>query len=155
MEHIEKVREAKKTRNHLSSIQESQIANLVHKKCIERNYDRENYLNMTGSELFFIVYDFNDVSLVVIPEDRAPLLISEQDILMLNSLEMVTNPFRMLFLKEFLNVDKMTFKQYYLVRLDVVSSIEDLTSSDLAYYGYEEFSNYREWIKGLILFSKA
>jgi len=69
------------------SCQESQIESFIYKQCIKKKYPRKDYTVRNKDEVYFIVSDFINVGLIKNPEDERPLIISQEEIGFLPSLE--------------------------------------------------------------------
>ena len=92
-EHIEKVRLIVANRTHLGLIQEKQIWSFIHRNCIEKEYVREKYLGLEQNELYLIAFDLPKVGIIINPLDNKPILICDDDIIQLFSIEAVIDPY--------------------------------------------------------------
>jgi hypothetical protein len=110
----------------LAKVQDEEIWTFIYDHCVSRQYRRAKYLKLEPDELYLIVFDFVKVGLVVDPNDSNPVLLNEQESLSLPSVEVVTNPFRMLFLEQWQSAQVSFPRQYFLVRSDVVGSLASL-----------------------------
>jgi hypothetical protein len=82
---------------------------------------------MDENELFFIMSDFAKVGLIVDPVDQKPIVLGSDDIVIpLSSIEIVENPFRMMFLQMLQQEDPNPYMEHRLVRLDVITSVSEL-----------------------------
>jgi len=152
--YIKSVEQRLMKQSQLTKIQEKQIADFVFSKCIEQIYPRENYTKLESEQIYFIAFDLVDIGLIVDPSNMAPILVSDDDIVELSSLEVISNPFRLMFLEELQQIEKKMLGLNFLIRVDVVYLMEELLDSfeneGDEYGDTSTIKNHREYLRSLI-----
>ena len=131
-EHLERVKQAVIRKTQLARIQQMQIADFIYRHCIKRHYPREKYVKLEPDHIYFIAFDLVKIGLIVDPTDMNPILVSEDESIELLSLEVISNPFRLMFWEEWQRTEKTLFGQHFLTRVDVASAVGKLPDRSLA-----------------------
>lgn len=125
-DHINKVQQIVASRTDLGLIQEKQIWSFIYRHCIAQKYLREEYLKLKHNKLYFIVFDLSEIGLICDPADARPILICDKDIVELFSIEVINNPYRMMFIEEWQLLKETPYTNHYLIRVDITISVGEL-----------------------------
>lgn len=131
-EHLERVKQTVTKKMQLARIQEMQITTFIYCHCIKQHYPREKYIKLEPDSIYFIAFDLVKIGLIVDPTDMKPLLVSDDESIELLSLEVISNPFRLMFWEEWQKTEKTLSGQHFLVRIDIASAVGELPDRSLA-----------------------
>lgn len=131
-EHLERVKQAVTRKTRLARIQEMQIAAFIYHHCMKWHYPREKYVKLEPGHIYFIAFDLVKIGLIVDPTDMKPILVSDDESIELLSLEVISNPLRLMFWEEWQRTEKTLSGQHFLVRVDVTSVVGELPDRSLA-----------------------
>jgi hypothetical protein len=125
--HTENVRVAVAAKDTLRTAQEVVITAFMHEHFIEKPYDREKYVAQPNDSLYMIAWDLLRIGVITDPTDNLPVLVNNADLPRLCAIEVVSDPFRLMFLEEQQRHDKTKALQHYaLIRLDIADVVGTL-----------------------------
>ncbi len=106
--------------------QEAQVQAFVKQHCLEEEYHNDCRTTHPVDRLFMIFFDFQRTGLVVNPDSQLPLLVTERECDELPSVEMISTTARTMYLMDLSEAERSQIGKYFLLRVDVMSSIGDL-----------------------------
>lgn len=128
-DHIKHVEQVVASKIHLARIQEMQITAFIYRYCIKQHYPREKYIKLEPEQIYLIAFDLVKIGLIVDPSDMRPIIVSDGETVELLSLEVISNPFRLMFLEEWQRTERTRSRLHFLVRVDVASTVSELPDS--------------------------
>ncbi len=110
----------------ISDDQEAEVRAFVKLHCLDEDYHNVCRTMHPADHLFMIFFDFDQTGLVINPNTELPLLVIERECDELSSIEMISTTARAMYLMGQSEAERGRVGKYFLLRVDVISTIGDL-----------------------------